>query len=135
MGTNAIYSQAIRQRTVSHSSTDAEIKAAAAASRQVKAAQLILLEMNIKPELPTPLHIDNVATIYVGQNDKTNNVLRHVAIDIAQIREFVDHGVTTLVNIDTADNNADIHTKPLASNIFKRHRAHITYSVADKSRA
>lgn len=50
-----------------------------------------------------------------------------------------DHGATTLVQIDTADNIADIHTKPLASTTFQRHRAHITYSVddvvADKPRA
>lgn len=135
MGDNVIYAQSSPQRTVSSSSTSAEIKAAAATSRTVASIQNMLRELNILPVMPTPIHIDNSATIIIGQDQHTNRRMLHLSIEIAQIREYVQHGRTKLTPINTVVNIADIHTKPLAAHLLKTHRQHLCENVSDHDEA
>ena len=63
---------------------------------------------------------DSQTTIATMKLDRVSTQQRYVAIRLAMMRQFVEHGVIRLVKADTATNLADIFTKPLEHAVFVR---------------
>jgi hypothetical protein len=51
--------------------------------------------------------------------------VKHIRVKFHYIRELVDDGTVSLVRVHSADNTADILTKPLACGDFQRLRQYL----------
>ena len=68
---------------------------------------------------------DNCAAVLLSESDISIKKLRHVATQIAFLRELVNSEDIALIHISTNGQVADIYTKPLLAAIFHELRAHL----------
>jgi len=104
-----------KQPSVTLSSTEAEYMAAAAAAKE--ATWLKLLFSEIEPSLsrtPVKLLIDNQLAMSLAKNATFHDQMKHIAIRHHYIREKVDEGEIVLEYLLTAEQVADVLTKPLS---------------------
>jgi len=104
-----------KQPSVALLSTEAEYMAAAAATKE--ATWLKLLFSEIEPSLsrmPVKLLIDKQSAMSLAKNATFHDRTKHIAICHHYIREKVDKGEIVLEYLPTAEQVADILTKPLS---------------------
>lgn len=103
------------QRTVALSTTEAELMAVVSTCQE--ALWLIRLECEIFPDAPKHIRIfcDNKSTIHVAINNSSSQQTKHIDVRAKFMREKMKAKLIELVYIPTADNLADIHTKPMSS--------------------
>ena len=70
---------------------------------------------------PTVLHEDNNSCIAQTENPLHHKRTKHIDIAYHFTRQMVDEDVVVLVKIDTADQVADMLTKPLGNILFSKH--------------
>jgi hypothetical protein len=75
-----------------------------------------------KVEGPTPVYIDNTTCIRLCSSLKTGHKMKHINMRLAYLRELINNGVIVLYFVGTADNVADILTKPLGRAQFEKLR-------------
>ena len=99
----------IRQRSVSMSTTEAEIIALATGLKNALGLRNIFTE--IKEEVPTPLiiHVDNQAAIVLAETKG----LRHVDLSYSFVNDEVANGTVAVKFVPSKDQLADIFTKAL----------------------
>ena len=73
-----------------------------------------------------PIFCDNRAAVLLSESDISTKKLRHVATQIAFLRELVNSEDIALIHVSTAGQVADIFTKPLPAATFHELRAHLT---------
>jgi hypothetical protein len=129
----AIYSFSKRDTTVSHSSTESEIKALDETIRAVVHARDILEFLGYDQINPTVIYADNKSMIDLCQTLKSTSNTRHINVRINYLRECVNKRLIKLVFVPTELNVADILTKPLARGIFERHRSKLLKGFGRKS--
>ena len=100
------------QKTVASSSTEAEIHAAAAATKEAMWLRLLLKEFGVKA---TPMKIlcDNQGAIRNMENPIISARTKHVGIRFAFVRDRVEAGEIAFEYVSTHENAADMLTKPL----------------------
>ncbi len=109
--------------SISHSSTEAEIKAVDEWVREVMHIMDLLEFLCGKPYgRAIPLFVDNKSAIELCTTLKQNHKVKHINLRINFIREMVMRGFVTLHFIGTADNTADVLTKALGGEVFTKHR-------------
>jgi len=104
-----------KQLSVALSSMEAEYMAAAAAAKE--ATWLKLLFSEIEPSLsrtPVKLLIDNQLVMSLARNATFHDWTKHIAICHHYIREKVDEGEIILEYLPTAEQVADVLTKPFS---------------------
>ena len=104
-----------KQPSIALSSTEAESMAATAAAKE--ATWLEVLFSEIKPlltRMPVKLLIDNQSAMSLAKNATFHNRTKHIAIRHHYIREKVDEGEIVLEYLPTAEQVADVLTKPLS---------------------
>ena len=67
------------------------------------------------------IRIDNQGSMKLAKNPKHHDRTKHIAIRHHFIREAIETGTVTLEHVSSADNVADILTKPLGSILHGRH--------------
>jgi transposase InsO family protein len=82
---------------------------------------------NATPSTPnvnssTPLFCDNDAAVRLTQDYVWHSRVKHIRVKFHSIRELVRLGDTTISRVNSADNIADILTKPLGRVAFERLR-------------
>ena len=119
---NGIFAWQTRaQKTVAHSSTEAEYMALSDCSRQ--AAWLRNLFKEIKYDLdPIPLYGDNMGSIFTAQNAVQSHKTKHIDIQYHYIRECVTDKKVELFFVEGAENPADMFTKNLGHVKFFKFR-------------
>jgi hypothetical protein len=118
----AIEKFSVNDTTVSHSSTESEIKALDLTIRAIIHCRNLLkylLDIDLEP---TTVYVDNKSAIELVKTLKSNNNTRHLAMRIEFIRECINNRIIEVVFIPTDLNVADILTKPLAAKPFLQHR-------------
>ncbi|OWZ33152.1 hypothetical protein C356_05475 [Cryptococcus neoformans c45] len=102
-----------RQRTTASSTMEAEYIAASEATREVIWLRNLLQELYLPQVGPSTLLVDNEAAINLSKNPLLHGKSKHIDIRYHVIRERVELGDLTVEYIPTAQQRADVFTKPL----------------------
>jgi len=104
------------------SSAACEIYAAANATFEFLHLSYIVDEMGKPFPTPIPLEMDNTAAEIFCNNTAANSKLRHIDQRQHWISTLRDHNVVIPVHVSSAENVADLFTKPLTGDTFIRLR-------------
>ena len=119
-----------RQKTIALSSTEAEYVAASEAAREIQWIRTVLAAFGVSALPPTPLLIDNRTAIQLIAENNTTDRRKHINIKYHYIRQQAELGVIAPEWVPTADQLADIFTKPLPRVTFIRLRDIISSSLS-----
>lgn len=110
-----------RQECIALSSTEAEIMAASQAAAEIMYVRGLLREMGVPMDKPTVLYVDNSGAVALSKDLKSCKRSRHIERRHLKVRELVAQGHITVVYCPTADNRANVLTKPLPREAHWRH--------------
>ena len=102
-----------RQATVALSTVEAEYVAMSRCAQQMIWTQSWLDEVAVKHSLPGVIKGDNRGAIALTKNTKDHGKVKHIDIRHHYIREILESGAITMEQVPSADNLADLFTKPL----------------------
>ena len=117
-----ISGESTKQKTPEGSSTGAEIRASANATRTAIGDQITLQMLGRPAVLPTPVMIDNQAAIDIYHSPKLGRKVKYLALDILSCRAYQKQGLVAYEKIDTKENIADMMTKALPGTTIKKLR-------------
>jgi hypothetical protein len=102
-----------RQATVALSTVEAEYVAMSRCSQQMVWMHSWLDEVEIEHTLPGLIKGDNRGAIALTKNTRDHGKVKHIDIRHHYIRDLLNSGDITLEQVPSADNLADLFTKPL----------------------
>jgi hypothetical protein len=106
---------------LSHSSTEAEIKAIDEMVRLIEHWLEVLRFTEIEVKTPVKIFVDNKSAIELCRVMKTTHAVKHINMRIRYIHEMINNGAIGLYFVPSELNVADILTKPLPNELFERH--------------
>ncbi|KAK3033899.1 hypothetical protein RJ639_033534 [Escallonia herrerae] len=109
-----------KQRSVSQSSTEAEYCAVAAALAETNWLTNLLRELRFPLKAIPRILCDNVGTTYICENPVFHSKMKHIAIDFHFVCDQVQRKEVEVKHLHSADQVADVLTKPLARASFRR---------------
>jgi hypothetical protein len=102
-----------KQGFVAQSTAEAEYIAASAASREAVWLRKLLSDL-FRTELePTVIHCDNQSCIKLTENPVFHDRSKHIEMRYHYIRDMIQRKFLSLQYVPTAEQTADIFTKPL----------------------
>jgi hypothetical protein len=102
-----------KQGSVAQSTAEAEYIAASAAGREAVWLRKLLSDL-FRTELePTVIHCDNQSCIKLTENPVFHDRSKHIEMRYHYIRDMIQRKVLSLQYVPTAEQTADIFTKPL----------------------
>jgi hypothetical protein len=90
------------------------------AAKQVLWMYSEMEEVGYPQEKPGILYNDNSGAVALTKNTKHNSRVKHIDIRHHFIRECVENGNISVLHVSSADNLADLFTKPLGRVIHQR---------------
>ena len=114
-----------KQRVVALSTCEAELYAEAAAIQEVLWLRGLLQELGFDTAVGSVVYGDNQAAIAVSKKGVRSNATKHVDVKYHFITETLESGQVKLVWVPTAQQQADIFTKPLGAQPFLKLRAEL----------
>lgn len=112
LGNSTISWRSRKQRSVAHSSCEAEYMALSLAVKQYIWLRSGLRQLS-SASVPMSLSTDSNAAVDLASNPKLNDASKHIDIAYHFTREKVNDGTLTLLHVPSSDNLADICTKGL----------------------
>ena len=91
--------------------------------------QSLLNELGLKLRDTPLLLCDNIGATQLSLNPVMHSKMKHIAIDLHFVRDFVQQGQLRVAHVHTDDQLSDLLTKPLARSRFQQLRSKI--NVAD----
>ncbi|KAK1618045.1 hypothetical protein QYE76_023562 [Lolium multiflorum] len=125
LGGNLISWSSRKQPTVSRSSTEAEYKALANGTAEATWIQSVLRELGVHQPRPPVLWCDNLGATYLSANPVFHARTKHIEIDFHFVREKVALGALHVRFIASADQIADVFTKPVTQVVLRRFRSNL----------
>jgi hypothetical protein len=113
---------AVKQKTISLSSTEAEYYSMTHAIKEALWIRLFLSLHSFPLPHPFPLLSDNQSACALANNSSITSRSKHIDIRHHFIRGLIADGTFCTNWIPTSDIPADIFTKPLSQPLFVRHR-------------
>ncbi|KAD5318172.1 hypothetical protein E3N88_18118 [Mikania micrantha] len=110
--------QSKKQTSVATSTAEAEYIAAASCTSQILWLQTQLLDYGIK-ESKTPLLMDSASALCIVKNPVQHSRTKHIEIRHHFIRDCFEKGLIDPKFVPSADELADIFTKPLETSTFQ----------------
>jgi hypothetical protein len=107
--------------TLSHSSTEAEIKAIDETVRLIEYWIQILEFLEIKVSKPIRLFVDNKSACELCRVMRTTHAVKHINLRIRYIFDKINEGLVGLHFVPSEHNVADILTKILPADTYHRH--------------
>ena len=92
-----------------------------AAALKVMYFRGLLVEMGLEQTTATPLYVDNQGAVELSRDRKSCHRSRHVDRRFFKVREREASGAVSVREINTNDNPADLLTKSLLFDPFRRH--------------
>lgn len=108
--------------TISHSSTEAEIRAIDEWIREVCHIMDLLTFVCGEVSTPIKLFVDNLSAIELCESLKQNHKVKHINVRIHYIRQMIEEGLIELHFCPSKKNVADMLTKALAFAEYVAHR-------------
>jgi hypothetical protein len=109
-----------RQATVALSTVEAEYVAMSRCAQQMIWMQSWLDEVKIEHSLPGIIKGDNRGALALTKNTKDHGKVKHIDIRHHYIRELLQSGAISVEQVTSADNLADLFTKPLSRDTHHR---------------
>ncbi|XP_061365655.1 uncharacterized mitochondrial protein AtMg00810-like [Gastrolobium bilobum] len=113
LGSSLVSWKSKKQTTVSRSSAEAEYRALASLTCEVQWIHYLLADLCIPTSKAAAIYCDNVSAIYLAHNPSFHERTKHFEIDCHVIRERSQSGLIHLLHVSSANQLADIFTKPL----------------------
>jgi len=127
LGQGCFYVQSAKQKLVSKSSTEAEIIAVSDALSEVIWARNFLLAQGIEVG-PAVVYQDNKSTMaLIDKGRSTSSRTRHINIRYFFVKDRVVSGEVVIKHMPTEDMVADLLTKPLQGQLFRKIRDKILH--------
>lgn len=120
-GSGSIAWKSSKQPTVSRSSTEAEYIAAGEIAKELQYLIQVVPQFNIEASC-VPVGIDNFAAKCLVEDPISAARTKHIEIIYHHVREKVKRQQLKFVSVPTAENPADVFTKPLPRERFQQHR-------------
>ncbi|CAO2836221.1 unnamed protein product [Amaranthus hypochondriacus] len=120
LGSTAFTWSSKKQSVVALSSCEAEYIAASSAVCEAIWLRNLLQELGHVQEKPTTIHVDNVSAIKLAKNPVQHGRSKHIDTRFHFLRDQVKEGPISLKYCNTAEQVADIFTKPLPYEAFKK---------------
>jgi hypothetical protein len=114
-----------RQTTVALSTVEAEYVAMSRCAQQMVWMQSWLNEVEVKISVPGLIRGDSRGAIALTKNTKDHGKVKHIDIRHHYIRELLQSGMIMIEQVSSADNLADLFTKPLP----RDHHHHLLTSL------
>ena len=108
-----------KQSMVAAHSTDAEVRAFKSAMKRNRYLRVVCQFLRIPQDGPTIIYEDNQPAIDIMMAGQITSRVKHMAVDVAMIREDIILGNSIPKKIKGTINPADIGTKPLPSSTVK----------------
>lgn len=105
---------------MARSSSEAELRSMALGICEGLWLRMLLKELGMSIEGPIGAHCDNKAAIAISHNPVHHDRMKYVEIDRHFVKEKVDEGTLNILYIHTAEQTADILTKPLFRPVFEK---------------
>lgn len=103
----------VLQKTVALSSAEAELMASTEAAKEAIYLRLLLSDLGFPQEEATVIYEDNQACIKMSENPVHHKKSKHINMRYYFVRDKVEEGEIKLIYIPTAEQLADLLTKPL----------------------
>lgn len=110
------------QSTVALSTAEAETNAAVEAVKVLSHVRLLLHEIGAQQSHPTTLYEDNNAVMSLVNGGEGNKRTRHYLIKFHYLLEKKKEGMFVLSKVTTSDQLADVFTKALPKDLFRKFR-------------
>jgi hypothetical protein len=120
IGNSPVAWRSVSQKSVALSSCEAEFYALADVVKEVLWLKQLLIELGLKVKLPIDIYIDNQAAIALAENPVSHQRTKHIDIRYFFLREHITDGTIKLHYVNTADNPADLLTKPTSQFVFDK---------------
>ena len=91
------------------------------AVKEVMFVTQLLESMQIMVKYPVMVRVDNVGAIFMASNIMTTSHTKHVDIWYNFVNEYVEDGIVKIIFIKLADNDSDILTKNLSTELHEKH--------------
>ena len=118
-----------RQATVTLSTTEAEYIALSRAAQQAQWMHSWCEEIGYPQSKPATLKGDNLGSIHLTKNMKEHHKIKHIDICHHYLPELATEGKIEVTVIRGVENPADIFTKPLPKETFRKHLANLGIDI------
>jgi hypothetical protein len=122
-GVNAISWATKRIHRICHSVADAELIAMKAVTKELDYTVSLLEEIGLGKVKPVEVQADNAAAITDAMTGKITSDMKHMGGTINLLHQAVTQQLVTFEQTPSVENVADLFTKPLCAELFKKHRA------------
>ena len=78
----------------------------------------LLDSLGFLPEEPTPLHCNNDAASHLAEDQTGHPSVKHICVKFHSVQQLVEEEEIKVTRVQSADNMADILTKPLGRSDF-----------------
>lgn len=131
-GGNLVSWSSKKQRSVARSSTEAEYRSLSQDCTEIVWLQSLCDEIGINKKLPAVIWCDSSGAKQLASNPVFHSKTKHIQVDVHFIREKVANQEVEVRYIPSAEQRADILTKPLPEAKFKylKHKLPVGYSTA-----
>jgi Reverse transcriptase (RNA-dependent DNA polymerase) len=113
LGSGVVSWSSRKQRTVADSSCYAKYIALHDASHEATFLRQLLDGLDLLPASPSRLFCDNHAATILTEDHVWHSRVKHIRVKYHHVRELVTDGELTIARVPSAENTADILTKPL----------------------
>ena len=114
------------QKSVSHSTAEAEYIAASAAAREGVFLRELLVDLHVEQPGPTMMYLDSKSAIDMAFDPVAFKKTKHILRDAEYLRDLVTREVYKPSHVSSAEQRADIFTKQLPRVSYTTLRAHLT---------
>lgn len=120
LGSNPISWKTKKQPTISRSSAEVEYRSLVTISSELQLLKYLLSDLGIDHPQPITIYCDSQAATHIAENPVFHERNKHIEIDCHFVCEKIKSGIITPSYLWSFDQQADIFTKPLGDDSYKR---------------